>query len=179
MAIHARTTFAQAPEVATQVGFVVEGWTYVERVLRDVIIYASPPRTSEDLVASRLFHMGDLSREIAEARSYLDGDSSETAEHLRDLLDRFKALLPERNMIIHGWFAGPSGRFGVELHHYQRLPRGADRTAMSADDLRKHKRYVGNAPEFLGAHLTALSALIHEAVGLLHPGVIERSPPPE
>ena len=30
MAIHARTTFAQVPEVAAQVGFIVEGWTCVE-----------------------------------------------------------------------------------------------------------------------------------------------------
>lgn len=174
MAIHARTTFAQVPEVATQVGFIVEGWTYVERVLRDVIMHVSPPGTSEDLIASRLFHMGDLVREIAEARVALDGDASAKADQLRDVLDRMKALLPERNMIIHGWFAGPSGQFGVELHHFQRLPRGADRHSMTAEELRRHRRRVDDAPHFLKEHLAALAALIHEAVGILHPSAIER-----
>ena len=168
MAIHDRTAFAQRPDLATQVGFIVEGWTYVERVLRDVIVQGSPPPVDEDEIASRLFHIGDLRKEIAEARKHLDGYAADKAGKLDSLLEAFDRLLDDRNAIIHGWYLGPSEPFGVELHHFQVVKEKAGRASMSADQLRYHRR-KHDASEFVSAHLTALSGLIAEAGRVLHP----------
>lgn len=169
MAINPRTAFAQRPDLAAQVGFIVEGWTYVERVLRDIIVQGSPPPVDEDEIASRLFHIGHLRDEIEEARKHLDGHAADKARELRGLLDEFDQLLDDRNAIIHGCYVGPSEPFGVQLHHFQPVRDRDGRASMSADQLRDHRRKHDNASEFVSAHLAALSRLIAEAAHVLHP----------
>lgn len=173
--LHSRTTFAQVPDVATQVGYIVEAWTYVERLLRDVVIYASPKDVSQDLIASRLFHQGDIGGEINEALKVLWKDRSTKAEKLTNVLEGLKAFLPDRNAIIHGWFGGPTPAFPiVELVHFRRLKGPVGLPHLKAEELQRHRHRIDEAPAFLENHMNTLRSLFLEGVGILHPEAIER-----
>lgn len=172
--LHSKTTFAQVPDVATQIGYIVEAWTYVERLLRDVMIYASPKDLSQDLIASRLFHLGDIGGEINETLRALREDGTPKAQKLAGILERLMALLPDRNAIIHGWFAGPTPAFPiVELVHFQRLKGRAGPRDLTTEELYRHRNHIEEAPAFLENHMNTLRALFMEGVATLHPEAIE------
>lgn len=162
-AIHAETTFALVPEIATQVGYVVEGWTYIERVLRDILIGATAGVPDEDLIASQLFHIGDLRSEIKFVRAALKSRRPSPAEPVLEWLRRTEALLDHRNTIIHGWYLGDDGRRGVALYHFAPVKKGdGGPSQQTLDELTSHRKQITEADIFLAGHLAALSALILE-----------------
>ncbi|WP_303832414.1 hypothetical protein [Asticcacaulis taihuensis] len=176
-AIYPNTTFALVPELATQVGYVVEGWTYIERVLRDTLIRLAPERELaserdkeeyEEKVALQLFHMANIPHEIEHVLEKLAVCKEPWAQEINALLLSVEALIDDRNSIIHGWFLGGHNEFAASLRHFKSV-KTRERRDFTVGDYKLRQKTVENADAFIASHIEKLSRLITEAVSILHP----------
>jgi hypothetical protein len=150
-ALHDKTALAGQPTFAEKLGYIIEAWSYMERIFRDLLSFTTgrPQEETASEIWSEISFVKKLEL-VATAVDQMPEQPHKT--ELSRLLARMKDISKIRNALIHGQYVGTGDQFGYAVVHFE--PRGKGRRSYPL-------------PDTLDDHLDQLRTLFDEMLSFI------------